>query len=112
MGTYHGCKLMVMISPHRSEEFLENRGGFGDNSELRRQSWEGVRREERVYRVKNFEDAAAQERGRQICKGLFFTRVRASWYPGGSYLRTVKKHTRGRERMIAGTHTGLGRVSN
>lgn len=63
MGTYHGCKLMVMILPHRSEKFLDNRGGFGDIGELRRLSWEGVRREESIYRVKNFEDEAAQERG-------------------------------------------------
>lgn len=79
---------------------------------MRRQNWEGGKREERAYRVKNFENEAAQERGPEICKGLFFTKVRASRYLGGSYSRTVKKHTRGRERMIAGTHTGLGRVSN
>lgn len=79
---------------------------------MRRQNWEGGKREERVYRIKNFENEAAQERGPEICNGLFFTRVRASRYPGDSYSRTVEKHTRGRERLIAGTHTGLGRVSN
>lgn len=78
---------------------------------MRRQNWEGGKREERAYRVKNFENEAAQERGPEICKGLFVTKVRASRYLGGSYSRTVKKHTRGRERRIAGTHTGLGRVS-